>query len=84
LSPPLKVFDPVNVCVPVNLLPPVKVLASPNKVEDAALGVEVSIYTRPVAFVFNVPTVEVARVINPTFKFVVDAVTNEEYTVDDE
>jgi hypothetical protein len=38
----------------------------------------------PAAEVLSVPAVEVARVMKPVFKFVVDAVMNDEYIVDDE
>ncbi len=59
-------------------------MKSERSVDDAAVPLDVSTQTRPDAFVFSVPTVVVDSVRNAVFRFVDDAVRNDEYIVDDE
>ncbi len=51
---------------------------SERSVEDAAVPEDVSIQTTPAAVDFSVPAVVVDRVRNAVFRFVDDAVINDE------
>ncbi len=59
------------------------VLKSASSVDEAAVPDDVSIHTRPDADVFSVPTVVVDSVSSPVVRFVVEAVVNDPYVVDD-
>ncbi len=51
---------------------------SPSSVEEAAVPDDGSAYTAPNALTLSVPTVVVDSVMNAVFRFVVEAVRNEE------
>ena len=59
-------------------------MESERSVDDAAVPLDVSMYTRPAAVVLRVPAVVVERVRKPVRRFVDDAVRNDEYIVDEE
>jgi hypothetical protein len=67
----------------VKLLTPENVFASARSVDDAAVPLDVSIYTAPDAFVFKVPAVEVEMLRKPRVRFVVDAAVKDAYVVDE-
>ncbi len=62
---------------------PENVFESVSRVEDAIVPDDVSIQTLPFDDVFRVPTVVVASVRNCVFRFVVLAVSNDPYVVDE-
>lgn len=85
VRPPTIVVDAFwKILVPENKLLPEKILESPNNVDEAEVPEEVSTQTKPFESVLRVPTVVVDRVRKPARRLVVEAVRNEEYTVDDE
>jgi hypothetical protein len=57
---------------------------SERSVDEAATPRAVSMYTTPDAFVLSVPAVVVERVMKAVERFVVEAVRNDEYIVDEE
>ena len=67
-----------NPTEPVKLLVFENVLKSARRVDDAAVAEDVSIHTKPLAFVLRVPTVVVDNVRKPAWRLVVLAVTNDE------
>ncbi len=66
-----------------NLFVPDQKFVSDSSVDDAAVPDDVSTHTTPDAFVFSVPTVVVDSVRNPVCRFVVEAVVNDPYVVDE-
>jgi hypothetical protein len=76
--------DDARPTLPVKLFVLENVLKSASSVDEAEVPLEVSIHTWPDDVVFRIPAVDVDTVMFPTTRFVVDAVTNDEYAVDDE
>jgi len=75
--------DPYVVDEKLNLFTPLQKLVSARRVDEAALPDDGSTYTIPDELVFRKPAEVVENVAFPTTKFVVLAVTNDPYVVDE-
>jgi hypothetical protein len=75
--------DVASPSLDVKLLMLLNVLKSDSSVEEADVPDDVSIHTRPDDVVFSVPTVVVDSVNSPVVRFVVEAVVNDPYVVDE-